>query len=78
MAAAVEEQIAATGEIARSVQQAAQGTVDISGTIAGVAQAAEQTGLVADTVLTAADQLSEQAKMLRKSVEEFLAALDRA
>ena len=44
IAAVVEEQGAATQEIARSAQQAAKGTSEVSANIAGVTQAAGETG----------------------------------
>ncbi len=76
--AAVHQQIAATGEIASNVQQAAQGTAHISQNIAGVAHAAEQTSAAAGGVLIAANELSGQAEILRKEVDGFLAALHAA
>ena len=51
IAAAVEEQDAATTEIVRSVAQAAGGTADVRSHIVGVALAAEQTGGAAAQVL---------------------------
>ncbi len=78
VAAAVQEQIAATGEIANNVHQAAQGTDEISRNITGVAQAAEQTGSAAEMVLTAAEQLSEEAERLKSEVEKFIADLNAA
>jgi|GEM_PF-942554 len=78
VAAAVQEQVAATGEIANNVNQAAQGTNEISQNITGVAQAAEQTGAASEMVLTAANQLSEEATHLRTEVEKFLTAITNA
>jgi methyl-accepting chemotaxis protein len=72
IAAAVEEQGAATQEIARNVQEAARGTSEVSANIAGVAQAAGKTGTSAGEVLEAAEQLSHQAESLRGSVDQFL------
>ena len=51
IASAVEEQGAATKEISRNVQQAAPGTNDVSSNIAGVTQAAGETGQSAGQVL---------------------------
>ena len=48
IAAAVEEQDSATREIARSVQQAAAGTSDVSANVAGASQAADQSRALAD------------------------------
>ena len=78
IAAAVHEQGAATGEISNNVQQAALGTEEISSNISGVAQAAEQTGEAAGMVLTAANDLSEQAETLRGEVDKFLVAMQAA
>jgi methyl-accepting chemotaxis protein len=72
IAAAVEEQGAATQEIARNVQEAARGTSEVSANIAGVAQAASKTGTSAGEVLDAAGQLSQQAETLRGAVDQFL------
>jgi methyl-accepting chemotaxis protein len=72
IAAAVEEQGAATQEIARNVQEAARGTSEVSANISGVAQAASKTGTSAGEVLDAAEQLSKQAETLRGSVDQFL------
>ena len=56
IAAAVEEQGAATQEIARNVQQAAAGTQEVSVNIEGVDQAAGETGAAATEVLGAASE----------------------
>ena len=72
IASAVEEQGAATAEIARNVNQAAQGTQMVSQTVAGVTEAANDTGTAADQVLAAAKGLSEQSMALRSGVEAFL------
>jgi len=78
VAGAVQEQIAVTGEISSNVQQAARGTDEISKNIAGVAQASEQTGSAAGLVLAEANQLTQQADMLKGEVERFLKALSAA
>lgn len=78
IAAAVQEQIAATSEISANVQQAAIGTSEISRNIQGVAQAAEQTGNGAGMVLDAANELSQQAEALRREVDQFLSSLNNA
>jgi methyl-accepting chemotaxis protein len=72
IAAAVEEQGAATQEIARNVQEAARGTSEVSANVAGVAEAASKTGTSAGQVLEAAQHLSKQAETLRGSVDQFL------
>ena len=78
IAAAVEEQDAATQEIVRNVEQASIGTSAVTGTIAGVAGAAENTGAAAGAVLTSATQLSLQSEHLTDEVERFLATVRAA
>ena len=72
IASAVEEQGAATQEIARNVQQAAAGTQEVSATIADVTRAASETGGSAGQMLNAAGELSRQAALLKGEVEGFL------
>lgn len=72
IAAAVEEQGAATQEIARNVEQAAAGTGEVSSNIAGVTQAASETGSSAAQMLSAAGELSQQSELLRGEVSKFL------
>jgi methyl-accepting chemotaxis protein len=72
IASAVEEQGAATQEIARNVQQAAAGTGEVSSNISGVTQAAAETGSAASQVKDAAVTLGTQASELRKAVDMFL------
>ncbi len=72
IAAAVEEQGAATQEIVRNVSQAAQGTGEVTSTIAGVAGAAEETGAAASQVLASASELSRQSEHLGAEVGRFL------
>ncbi len=78
IAAAVEEQGAATQEITRNVQQAAVGTQEVASNIAGVQQAANDTGTAAAHVLSAAQALSQQAERLTGEVGEFLAGVRSA
>lgn len=72
IAAAVDEQQAATSEIARSVEQAAAGTQEVSSTIDTVTAAAGETGTAAGEVLTAARQLSQQAATMQDFVGRFV------
>ncbi|WP_018263173.1 methyl-accepting chemotaxis protein [Methylobacterium sp. WSM2598] len=72
IAAAVEQQAAATQEIVRNVTEAADGTTQVNGHIAGVASATEETGAAAAQVLASASDLSRQAEQLRAEVERFL------
>ncbi|CAO3377757.1 methyl-accepting chemotaxis protein [Azospirillum argentinense] len=78
IAAAVEQQQAATREIARNIQQAAVGTQDVTSNIADVNRAASETGSAARNVLEAAGSLSDQADGLRSKVEVFLSAVRTA
>ena len=73
IAAAVEEQGAATQEIVRNVAQAATGTGEVTTTIADVAGAAEETGAAASHVLDAASELSRHAERLQAEMVRFVA-----
>ena len=75
IAAAVEQQDSATREIARSVQQAAAGTSDVSANIAAASHSAERSRALADNVLDAAGELGQNATALFQSVDSFLAGL---
>jgi methyl-accepting chemotaxis protein len=72
ISAAVEEQGAATQEIARSVQRAAHGTQDVMQTIAGVRDASGQVDAAATRVLSAAGQLTAQSEQLKSETGKFL------
>ena len=72
IAAAVEEQGAATQEIARNVEQASAGTADVTTNIALVTQSANETGEKSASVLDAAGQLTMQADALSREVGGFL------
>ncbi len=76
--AAVHQQRSVTQEIARSAGAAAGGTRDVSQNMGDVANAANETGHVADTVLNAANALSERSRMLNREVERFLAEVRAA
>ncbi|SFG79291.1 methyl-accepting chemotaxis protein [Methylobacterium gossipiicola] len=78
IAAAVEQQGAATQEIVRNVAQASAGTHAVTGNIAGVAQASEETGVAAGQVLAAASELSRQSEHLGVEVQRFLATVRAA
>jgi len=72
IAAAVEEQGAATGEIASNIQQAAAGALQLSENIAVTKGAASEAGSTASHVLCAADSLTSEAERLKSDVAEFL------
>ena len=71
IAAAVEEQGAATQDIAINIQEVARGTAEVSSNVATVNEAADQTGEAANQVLAAADDLGRQAENLRHNVNRF-------
>ena len=64
IAAAVEEQGAATQEISRNVQQAARGTHEVSANITDVQRGANETGAASSQVLSAAQSLSGDSTMV--------------
>jgi methyl-accepting chemotaxis protein len=78
IAAAVEEQGAATREIARNVQQAARGTQQVSGNVADVQRGAEETGAASSRVLSAAQSLAVESTQLKQQVNRFLATVRAA
>jgi methyl-accepting chemotaxis protein len=78
IASAVEEQGAATQEIARNVQQASAGTAEVSSNIVGVTKAANDTGAASTQVLGAAGELSKQSEGLRGQVDSFLSKIRAA
>ena len=78
IAAAVEEQGAATREIARNIQHAAGGTGEVSSNIVGVSSAATQAGTAAGQVLTASDALRREADVLREEIDAFLSNIRAA
>ena len=75
VAAAIEEQIAATQEIARNIEQAAAGSDTVTRNIADVSQAAGQTGDSANIVLQSSEQLSETSVGVGREVDAFLAKI---
>ena len=72
VAAAVEEQSAATGEILQNVSRAADGATLIVGVLTDVAGATTQTQASAQTVLTASELVQQAAANLHGEVERFL------
>ena len=78
IAAAVEEQGAATQEIVRNVSEASAGTGAVTGNVASVASAAEETGAAASQVLTSASELSRQSEHLDGQVRHFLQTIRAA
>lgn len=78
IATAIEEQGAATAEIARSVQRTAASTHEVASTITEVSHAAAETGTAAAQVLTAAGGLSRQAGAISAEVHSFAGSVRAA
>jgi len=72
IAAAVQQQGAATQEITRSTQAAAQGTRNVSENISGVKADADSAAVAADDVKQASETLESQSQALSGQVTEFL------
>jgi methyl-accepting chemotaxis protein len=78
IAAAVEEQGAATREIARNIQHAAGGTSEVSSNIVGVSTASAEAGSAASEVLSASGALRREADVLRAEIDAFLSNIRAA
>ena len=78
IAASVEEQGAATGEIAANTQRAAQGADAVTGNISGVGRAAETTGAASTQLLSLSSALQTQASSLQTEVSAFVRDLQAA
>ena len=78
IAAAIEQQGAATQEIARNVQQAAIGSTQVATSIADVNRGAGDTGTASSQVLSSAQLLSNENKRLKAEVVKFLATVRAA
>jgi len=72
IAAAMEEQTAATSEIARSVQEAAAGTSSANASVTDLDSSTASTGQAAGRVLEAARTMTRQSAELRDEVQQFL------
>lgn len=75
ISAAIEEQGAATGEIASNTQLAARGTEQVSDNINGVGRAAEMTGAASTQLMSLSEALSVQAMNMQKDVAAFVQQL---
>ena len=75
IAAAVEQQRAATTEISRNFQQAAQGTREVTDTIGSVAKLNQETGNAGTVLSQSVKKMSADADRLRVAVEGFLGAV---
>jgi methyl-accepting chemotaxis protein len=78
IASAVEQQGAATKEIARNIQEAARGTQQVAANISGVRGAADTTMAAATEVLAATERLSKQASDLSDEVNRFVTDIKAA
>ena len=78
IAAAVQEQGAATQEITRSTQYAAQGTKNVSDNITGVKADADTAAGAADNVKHASETLETQSRQLGQQVSDFLGKIRAA
>jgi methyl-accepting chemotaxis protein len=72
IAAAVEQQGAATQEIARNVQQSAQLSTQVASEVTEVKRGSSETSGAAGEVLTAAQSLARESDHLKSQVETFL------
>ncbi|TPQ31591.1 methyl-accepting chemotaxis protein [Bradyrhizobium guangdongense] len=78
IAAAVEQQRAATTEISRNFQQAAVGTREVTDTIGSVASLNRETGNAGTVLFESVKKMSDDADRLRVAVEGFLGAVRAA
>jgi methyl-accepting chemotaxis protein len=78
IAAAVQQQGAATQEITRSTQYAAQGTKNVSDNIMGVKADADAAAAAADDVKHASETLETQSQQLGNQVTQFLGKIRAA
>ncbi|MBP2297581.1 methyl-accepting chemotaxis protein [Azospirillum picis] len=75
VAAAVEQQSAAVGEIAVNIQDAADGTRNVSGNIAAVTAAAASAEQASAVMVRSVDAVTGDAGRMRQEVDGFLGAL---
>ena len=78
IAAAIEQQGAATAEIGRHVELAARGTVLVSSQLAQLSDAADDTGAASAQVLESAGCLSGRVAELGGALEDFIAGMRAA
>ncbi len=78
IASAVEQQGAATREIARNIQHASGGTSEVSSNIIGVTTASAEAGSAANEVLSASGALRREAEVLRSEIDLFLSGIRAA
>jgi methyl-accepting chemotaxis protein len=78
IAAAVQQQGAATQEITRSTQYASQGTRNVSDNITGVKSDADMAAAAADNVKRASETLEKESQHLGSQVNDFLGKIRAA
>jgi methyl-accepting chemotaxis protein len=78
IAAAVEEQGAATAEIARNIQQAAHGTTQVAVNIVDVNKGATESGTASAQMLTSARMLANESNRLKLEMDKFLSTVRAA
>ena len=78
IAAAVEEQGAATAEIARNIQQAAHGTTQVATNIVDVNKGATESGVASTQMLTSARMLANESNRLKVEMDKFLSTVRAA
>jgi len=76
--ASVEQQGAATQDIASNVSQAARGTTEVSRNIVGITDASRTVGSAASQVFEAAERLTRQSELLRDELRNFTATVRAA
>ncbi|MEP3112794.1 methyl-accepting chemotaxis protein [Nisaea sp.] len=72
VASAVEEQGAATNEIAQNIEQAASGTQTVAQVVETVSTAAGETGQLAESQQTVVTELSDRNRKLKGEIDQFL------
>ncbi|MEQ8747547.1 methyl-accepting chemotaxis protein [Pyruvatibacter sp.] len=72
IAIAIEEQTAATNEIASNAQQAAAGTQEVSSSVQGVSEASQQASAASTQLLASSNALAEQGDALRDRMSAFI------
>jgi methyl-accepting chemotaxis protein len=72
VASAVEEQGAATNEIAQNIEQAASGTQTVAEVVETVSRAADDTGQLADGQQNVVAELSDRNRKLKSEIDRFL------
>jgi methyl-accepting chemotaxis protein len=78
IAAAIEEQGAATQEISRNVQQASLGTTEVASNITDVQHGSSETGSASSQVLFSAQSLSVESNRLKSELHRFLSTVRAA